>query len=67
MAEKSVKTYRQMNEELAELMAWFESEQVDLDAAVSKYEQAMKLLAAMEAHLKTAQNKIKKIAAKFEQ
>jgi len=56
-----------MNEELAELMAWFESEQVDLDAAVSKYEQAMKLLAAMEAHLKTAQNKIKKIAAKFEQ
>lgn len=55
-----------MNEELAEILAWFESEQVDLDQAVAKYEQAMKLLASMEDYLKTAENKIKKIATKFE-
>lgn len=65
MAQKT-KSYREMNEELAEIMAWFESEQVDLDQAVAKYEQAMKLLSAMEDYLKTAENKIKKIAAKFE-
>ncbi|HEU5004868.1 MAG TPA: exodeoxyribonuclease VII small subunit [Candidatus Saccharimonadales bacterium] len=66
MADKPTKTYRQMNEELAEILAWFESEQVDLDQAVAKYEQAMKLLASMEDYLKTAENKIKKIATKFE-
>ena len=66
MAEKSAKTYRQMNEQLAEIMAWFEGEQVDLDQAVAKYEQAMKLLAQMETYLKTAKTKIKKISAKFE-
>lgn len=66
MADKSTKSYRQMNEQLAEIMAWFESEQVDLDQALAKYEQAMKLLADMENYLKTAENKIKKIAAKFE-
>lgn len=66
MTDKSTKSYRQMNAQLAEIMAWFEGEQVDLDQAVAKYEQAMKLLADMENYLKTAQNKIKKIAAKFE-
>jgi exodeoxyribonuclease VII small subunit len=66
MADKKPKTYRQMNEELADIMAWFESEQVDLDLAAIKYEEATKLLADMENYLKTAENKIKKIAAKFE-
>lgn len=65
MAE-SKKSYKELNEQLAEIMAWFESEQVDLDQAVAKYEQATKLLAEMESYLKTAENKIKKIAAKFE-
>jgi len=60
------RSYQQMSEELAEIMAWFESEQVDLDAAVIKYEQAMKLLAEMEDYLKTADNKVRKIAAKFD-
>lgn len=59
------KSYREMNEELAEMLAWFESEEVDLDQAVVRYERAMKLLADMEAYLKTAENKIKKIT-KFE-
>jgi len=66
VAEKSKKNYRQMSEDLAGIMAWFEGEQVDLDEAVTKYEQAMKLLAEMEAYLKIAENKVKKIAAKFD-
>ena len=60
------KTYRQLNDELAEIMAWFESEQVDLDVAVQKYEHAMKLLKQMQDYLQTAENKIKKISANFE-
>lgn len=63
---KTAKTYEQMSRELVELMAWFESEQVNLDEAVNKYQQAMSLLGEMEAYLKTAENKVRKIAAKFE-
>lgn len=63
MADKK-KTYQQMNEELSELMAWFESEQVDLDQAVAKYEKVTALITEMENYLKSAENKIKKIAAK---
>ena len=60
------KNYQQMSDELAELMAWFESEQVNLDEAVSKYGQAMELIDEMQAYLKSAENKVKKISAKFE-
>lgn len=63
MADKK-KTYQQMNEELAELMTWFEGEQVDLDQAVAKYEKVTALIVEMENYLKSAENKIKKIAAK---
>lgn len=63
---KQGKTYQQLSEELAQIMAWFESEQVDLDEALGKYQQAMDLIKQMEDYLKTAENKVKKIAAKFE-
>lgn len=61
-----VKTYSQMSSELAELIAWFESDQVDLDAAITKYEEVVKLIGQMEKYLKVAENKIKKIAANLE-
>lgn len=60
MAEKT-KNYTQLSEELAKLMAWFESDKVDLDAAMQKYEQTMKLIEKMEKYLATSENKIKKI------
>ena len=62
----SPKTYQQMADELAGLIDWFEGEQVNLDDAVQKYEQAVQLLDEMETYLKTAQNKINKIAVKFD-
>lgn len=55
------KNYQQMSDELAEIMAWFESEAVNIDEAIPKYEEAVKLISQMEKHLKTAENKIKKI------
>lgn len=59
-------TYKQMAGELDALMAWFDSDQVDLDEAVKKYEQAVKLIEQMQTYLKTAENKVVKISAKFE-
>jgi len=55
-----------MADELAGLIDWFESDKVNLDEAVAKYEQAMELLKQMEDYLNTAENKVKKIAAKFD-
>ncbi len=60
------KTYQQMSDELNALIEWFESDSVNLDEAVAKYEQAMELLRQMENHLKTTENKVKKIALKFD-
>jgi exodeoxyribonuclease VII small subunit len=59
---KSSKSYGEMSDELDEIMLWFESGDVDLDEAVKKYEEALKLLDLMEDYLKTAQNKITKIS-----
>lgn len=63
MPKAAAKNYRQMSQELDELLMWFESGDVDLDEAVIKYHQAIKLIARMEEYLKTAENKIQKISA----
>jgi exodeoxyribonuclease VII small subunit len=63
VVEKKSKTYAQLSAELADLIAWFESDQVDLDSAIAKYDKAVKLIEQMEKHLSLAENKIKKISA----
>ena len=55
-----------MSAELAKIIDWFESDRVNLDEAVAKYEKALKLITEIETYLKTAQNKVKKISDKFE-
>ena len=63
MAKKpSTKSYAELSAQLAEIMQWFESGDVDLDEALAKYQQATKLIEQMEAYLKTAKNKIKKVS-----
>lgn len=58
---EQTKNYQQMSEQLADILAWFESETVDIDQAITKYKEAAKLINKMEEYLKTAENKIKKI------
>ncbi len=60
------KTYQELSDELNKLIEWFEGEAVNLDKAAQKYEQAMTLIAQMEDYLKFAENKVKKVAAKFD-
>lgn len=57
------KNYKQLSEELAEIILWFESADVDLDKALEKYEQAERIMNQMQEYLATAENKIKKITA----
>jgi exodeoxyribonuclease VII small subunit len=62
MANKNTsKNYAQLSAELANIIDWFENGEVDLDNAIAKYEQAIKLVSQLEDYLKTAENKIKKI------
>jgi exodeoxyribonuclease VII small subunit len=58
------KSYREMAEQLDQIMLWFESGDIDIDEAVKKYEEASVLISEMEKYLKTAENKIKKISTK---
>jgi len=60
MADKT-KTYKQLSTELEAIINWFESGDVDLEEAIAKYDEAAKLIAQLEKHLKSAENKIKKI------
>lgn len=53
-------------QELEEIVAWFESGQVDVAEAVAKYEQGLKLIAKVQAQLKDAELKIAKISKRFD-
>jgi exodeoxyribonuclease VII small subunit len=68
MAKKtgSNKSYRELSDELARLMEWFEGGDVDLEEAIENYQKAMKLIGELEDYLKTAENEIKKITANFD-
>lgn len=63
----SGKNYQELSAELAKIIEWFESDQVNLDEAVIKYEQALVLIAEIENYLKSAENKIKKISISYSQ
>ncbi len=63
---KNPKNYQAMTDQLNQLVEWFETDQLDLDQAVDKYQQALELLKQMEDYIKTAENRVKRIAAKFD-
>jgi exodeoxyribonuclease VII small subunit len=65
-AKNHTSTYKELASQLANILEWFESEDIDLDKAVTQYEKAMELLVEMETYLKTAENKVKKISTRFE-
>lgn len=59
---KTEKTYKHLRQELDELLSWFENEDLDVDEAISKYEQAKKLAKELHKYLQDAQNKITKLS-----
>ena len=59
---KQDKSTIELQAELDELLLWFESDQIDIDEAVKKYEHGLKLVSDLQARLKSAENTIKKIS-----
>ncbi len=51
--------------ELAEITAWFESDQVDLDQALAKFERGLELATQLKAHLAGVENRVEQIKQKF--
>ena len=55
------KTYHMLQAELDEVLEQIQAEELDVEAAIKLYERGEKLISELEAYLKTAENKIKKL------
>ena len=61
MAVKEIEDYKTLKAKLDEELAWFDGDNLDVDEAIAHYERALKLTKELEAYLKKAENKIKKL------
>ncbi|HIA91558.1 TPA: exodeoxyribonuclease VII small subunit [Candidatus Saccharibacteria bacterium] len=55
--------FSELAEELEQIVAWFESDNVDLEAAVEKFERGVVLSSELKKRLSSAEQKIKKISS----
>lgn len=51
--------------ELEEIVAWFEKDDIDLDEGLKKFERGLELAAQCRERLKSVENKVTEIKAKF--
>lgn len=63
---KTDKTVSQKMTELGELVAWFESDEFELEQAIAKYKEAEKLAGEIEHDLSELKNEITVLKQKFE-
>ena len=61
MVMKDEKNYKTLKAELDEALSWFETDNLDVDEAIARYEHALKLTKELEVYLKKAENTIKKL------
>lgn len=63
---KNSSTIKQKLAELDKLVAWFEQDDIEIEQALKKFEQAEKLAADISDELQTTKNKIEIIKKKFD-
>lgn len=67
MAKSSkIVNYEQLKTELDEVMSSLQQEDLDVDKAVELYKRGLELVQALETYLKTAENTVIELKAKFE-
>lgn len=54
--------YRALSEELEEIVAAMQQDDIDIDEAMVKYERGQELIGLLETYLKSSENKIEKLA-----
>ena len=64
---KSSPTLQQQLAELDELLAWFDQPDIDLDAALAKFDQGVKLTEDIKKRLATFENKVTILKKRFDQ
>jgi exodeoxyribonuclease VII small subunit len=57
--------FRKSYQELEQIVAWFEGDDLDLDESLAKFERGLELAAACQARLKLAENRILEIRERF--
>ena len=65
MSAAKEQTIAEKLEQLEALLAWFESEEITVEEALIKYEEALKLSKELESQLETAKNQVEVIKKKF--
>lgn len=65
MATKSTATYQSLSQELDDVMARLQREDIDVDEAIELYTRGMELVRELQAYLKAAKNTVEKIKLKF--
>ncbi|MDQ2973024.1 MAG: exodeoxyribonuclease VII small subunit [bacterium] len=59
---KSEKSYAELQQELDEIIAWFESDEVDIESSLDKYKQGQLIIDKLKSRLAKAELEIKKIS-----
>lgn len=65
MPDKKTATIAEKMEQLEALLQWFETEEITVEEAIKKYEEALKLSQELSAELKNAKNQVEVIKKKF--
>lgn len=65
MATKNI-NYRALSAELDEVLGKLQAGEVDVDEAVKLYERGITITGQLEAYLKTAENKVRKVQTEWE-
>jgi exodeoxyribonuclease VII small subunit len=58
--------YQKLSEELDEILAKLQSSDLDVDEALKAYERGMDIAKELQVYLKTAENKVTKIQANWQ-
>ncbi len=65
MAKSKQPTYEELKSQLDEIMSALQQDDLDVDKALEYYQKGLELVQALETHLKTAENKVAELKAKF--
>lgn len=63
MTKQAKPSYEELTAELETIMTQLQRNDIAVDQAISQYERGLELIAELEAYLKTAENKVKKLKA----
>jgi len=67
MVTKAKQSFAKSFQELEDIAAWFEGNDVDLEEGLKKFERGMQLASDLRERLKSAEVKIEQIRKKFDQ